>query len=213
MGKVKDLTGMKFGRWTVVECVGKDKRHNSLWGVVCDCGNKRILRTADLTSGRSRSCGCLNRELSAEANKTHGMGYTPTYNVWQHMKKRCYNPNSDSYHNYGGRGIRICERWLNSFENFLEDMGECPEGYSIDRIDNSGHYTPDNCRWATRSEQSRNKRNNTLITYKGETLCIAEWAERLGVRHSTISTRYRKGWTIEECLFGRTNSNSPQEDE
>lgn len=212
MGKFKDLTGQRFGRWSVIELVGKDKWGRLLWRVSCDCGSKKSVLGMSLSNGRSKSCGCLDVELLKARSTKHGMWGSSTYRSWLCMKERCYNQNKNSYHNYRARGIKVCERWLDSFENFLEDMGERPKGMSIDRIDNNGHYTPENCRWANRQEQDRNKRTNIFITYNGETLCVTDWAKKLGKNKSTISKRHSRGWTPEECLFGRKNQPKSQED-
>ena len=122
-----------------------------------------------------------------------------TYYSWEKMRERCRNQNHKDYHHYGGRGIKVCRRW-DSFTAFLSDMGKRPPGTSIDRIDNSGDYTPENCRWATRSEQMRNSRRNRMLTYRGETLCIAEWTERLGFKKSTLRRRLDIGWSVEKSI-------------
>jgi hypothetical protein len=130
----------------------------------------------------------------------HGMHGTPTYKSWEAMKTRCTNPRSSSYADYGGRGVRVCSRWL-SFEAFLADMGERPDGKTLDRWPNkSGDYSPDNCRWATKLEQQRNTTANVLVTFGGETLTQAEWAARSGIKQSTLSYRLRAGWTPLEAL-------------
>lgn len=133
-------------------------------------------------------------------SKKHGMCYTPTWSSWRSMRKRCLDPNTNVYKNYGGRGINICDRW-SVFANFLQDMGERPEGTTLDRIDNNGNYCPENCRWATLTEQCRNRRNNAWVTLNGETLCVTEWAELLGVKVSTLKERIRRGHrTVEEAF-------------
>lgn len=171
--------------------------------VKCDCGHAAIVRTNDLRSGRTTSCGCANRESAAETGRrsaTHGMHNTSTYMTWKNMKARCMNPNVPHYIRYGGRGIRICEKWL-TFEGFLADMGPCPSRMSIDRIDNSLGYFKDNCRWATVREQGRNKRSNRLVTSNGRTLCVSEWAEATGIPVTTIASRLKRGWSPERALM------------
>lgn len=161
MGKTIDITGQTFGRWTVLSHVGRSSRsRQSLWRCRCDCGVERVVTGPSLRAGKSRSCGCLQRETTAKRQTKHGhdtrSNQSPIYRIWNSMRQRCSNPNVDGYEYYGGRGVKVCERW-NSFENFLSDMGERPEGMSLDRIDPDGDYTPDNCRWVGFREQVRNR--------------------------------------------------------
>lgn len=152
---IKDLTGKRFGELTVY-CLA-NKRGNdrsAYWHCECDCGNYSTVSTNNLNSGEVQRCkDCGNKR----GNKTHGLTNTRTYKLYQNMKTRCYNPNRDSWQRYGGRGITVCERWLESYENFLADMGECPEGLTLDRINNDGNYEPSNCRWTNWSEQAKNR--------------------------------------------------------
>jgi hypothetical protein len=133
------------------------------------------------------------------AAKTHGMSDTTQYSNWASMHTRCSNPRGDSYPNYGGRGIKVCARWK-SFEAFYEDMGPCPKGMQIDRIDNDGDYEPENCRWVTPTRNQRNRRSNRMLTYMGETLCVADWADRLELSREMIYFRLARGWTTERAL-------------
>jgi len=146
-----DLTGQKFGRWTVI-CEAGQK-----WLCQCECGVVKKIWGHFLKDGQSKSCGCLRKDLAVERETKHGKCFTPAYKSWTCMKQRCLNPNSPKFSIYGGRGIMICERWM-VFENFLADMGERPEGTTLDRIDNDGHYESDNCRWATIDVQNNNKK-------------------------------------------------------
>ena len=197
--EAENLVGQRFGRWTVIGFAHKDKHRNTYWLCRCECGKEKIVNGGNLKRDTTKSCGCLNIEKTSERFTTHGHCGSKTYQSWQHMIKRCANPNDISYHNYGGRGIKVCNRWL-KFENFLEDMGEVPEGYQIDRINNSGNYCKSNCRWATPKENSRNTRINRLITFDGKTQCLVEWAEESGINPSTFRDRIWRGWSIERAL-------------
>lgn len=139
------------------------------------------------------------RDTRAKNAITHGMSYTKAYDVWVSMKSRCLNKKDKSYKNYGGRGIKICDRWL-SFQNFYEDMGEPPKGKTLDRIDNDGDYFPPNCRWATRAQQNRNHRRNVVITWKGKTQTLADWSKETGIKYFTLRGRLKKGWVLPDLF-------------
>lgn len=154
-----DLSGSRFGLLLVQRWVGKTKNRQALWECICDCGNGATVRIDRLRDGVTRSCGCLARSIPTPITTTHGMTYSLEFRSWQSMKDRCSNPNGKSWKYYGGRGIRVCERWINSFEDFYADMGPRPSlEYSIDRIDVNGNYEPGNCRWATKAQQIANRR-------------------------------------------------------
>lgn len=186
-----DLTGHKYGRWTVASKHGRTETNPAVhWRCVCECGQERFVPTRSLRSGASRSCGCLFREVAASQaatlNSTHGMKGTKTHNTWVGMLQRCRYPKNKQYAAYGGRGITVCDRWL-SFENFLADMGERPEGLTLDRKDTNGNYEPSNCRWADRTTQSRGQRKT--IIWNGRSLL--EWSALSGIHKDTLYMRFR----------------------
>jgi len=170
------------------------------WKCKCDCGTIVEVQQAALRKGRIKSCGCYNRDTQRARLTKHGAVDTRTYSSWKHMKARVTNPNHESYKNYGGRGIVICERWLDSFENFREDMGECPPKHTIDRIDNNAGYCKENCQWSDKKTQDRNRRTTKFITAFGITACIIEMCERFHIHVTTFYHRLAKGWTIEKSL-------------
>ncbi len=197
MGKMIDITGKRFSKLVVKECAGRDKHGKAIWRCICDCGNENIIVGSDLRRGHTISCGHAK-------NLKHGMARTknlhPLYKLWVGMKQRCTNPKATAYKDYGGRGIAVCERWRNSFENFLADMEERPEGTSLNRIDNDGGYSPDNCKWATKVEQGKNQRNNRMLTFEGRTMCLSEWARELDIDRKTIRDRLNRGWSMRKVL-------------
>jgi hypothetical protein len=186
----------KYGRWvTLGEPFNK---LNSKGNYVayqtcrCVCGQVRDVLQDNLIYGRSRSCGCFNRD--GKHRITHGKSNSPEYMAWRSCRERCNNPNIPGYRNYGGRGITICDRWLNSFENFYADMGPRPSPkHSLDRIDNDGNYEPGNCRWATTKQQSRNRRNNIIVTYDGDDMCLRDFANLVGKNPNLLTKRVKKG--------------------
>jgi hypothetical protein len=156
--------------------------------------------SSNLRSGHTQSCGCLRDERRIEVHTTHGMTGTHTYSVWKSMHQRCSNPNHEYYHRYGGRGIKVCSPWK-EFSAFLADMGECPDELTIERIDNDGDYTLDNCKWVTLKENARNRSSNVEVTYNGKTQCFAAWEEELGFKHGTLWNRINTyNWSIEKAM-------------
>lgn len=197
--RIKDLSGRRFGRLVAVN-LGERNKHSLTWDCVCDCGTLKNVAAGHLRSGRIRSCGCLRSEKSSERLKMHGLSKTKGHQVWWNMLQRCDNPKVFHFDSYGGRGIKVCDRWYD-VEKFIEDMGQPPEGYEIDRIDTNGDYTKSNCRWATRKENLTNKRNTVFVEYNGERKALSLWAEQLGIHRGTLQHRlFVKGWSPEKAF-------------
>jgi hypothetical protein len=197
----KNITGQRFGRLIAIELAGKDHSKKPLWRCHCDCGNEPVIRGESLRSGHYVSCGCYRAEHGI-FSRTHGKTGTRTYDIWCGLITRCTNPNDHAYPQYGGRGIKMYEQWRHSFAAFYADMGDAPSNsHSLDRINNDGDYEPANCRWATRTEQNRNRRQGLTLTFHGETLPMAEWAERLGISYHTLYSRiHQLHWDAERAL-------------
>ncbi len=202
--RAKDLSGRTFGKLTVGEWTALADGTFG-WMCRCECGNSSTSDAYRLLSGKKKSCGCaqlVGLEGTYGHRKTHGCRHTKAYKTWSSMKERCLHPWHKSYGHYGGAGITICPRWLNSFENFLADMGHPQPGQTIDRIDNAKVYSPDNCRWASASQQQRNKSDNRLLTAFGETKCAAEWLDdaRCQCNWTALYGRIRIGWDHERAI-------------
>ena len=202
-----DLTGERFGRLLVIERCGSDKSKNALWRCICDCGNETVKSGIYLRNGDTRSCGCLHKETVSKRMSTHRLSRTRLYRVWSGIKNRCYNPNTDNYKYYGEVGIGMCDEWRNNFEAFLEwsisngyDENAKAQECTIDRIDTSKGYSPDNCRWANHTIQCNNQTSNKLLTFNGETHTIAEWARKQGINYSTLRARINRGVPVETAL-------------
>lgn len=201
--------GERIGRLTIA---GEAAPYISPQGIVarkvrciCDCGSVVEVVARQIRAGKTQSCGCLMRDRILETNRTHGesrsSGETAEYRTWGRMKRRCTKPQDKSFSDYGGRGIKMCDRWLNSYDAFLQDVGRRPTpAHSIDRIDVNGHYEPGNVRWATKREQNNNTRVNHIIEFNGERLTLAQWSERTKIGHTTIIHRLKSGWTVERAL-------------
>jgi len=186
--KVENLKGNRYGRLLVVAFNGIGKTREAVWLCHCDCGAIRLIPGSRLRKGHSTSCGCFARENMGNIKRTHGKSRKPVYNCWRAILQRCLNAECRAFPNYGGRGIKVCARWMR-FENFLSDMGEPPKGQSIERIDNDGNYEPKNCRWASLVEQGSNKRTSRIVTLDGITATASSHARRLGIPTSTMLYR------------------------
>jgi len=189
-------------RLTYIEDCGKIKYPKSTVILVkckCICGNEVVVRKPHFTNNHTKSCGCLNKEKTSKLNKTHGLSKSSTYKSWMSMINRCTNKNFTNFHNYGGRGIKVCERWL-KFDNFLLDMGIKPsKDFQIDRIDNDGNYELNNCRWSSRIENCNNKKNNIKYDYKGQLLSVSEISRLSGITRSRISNwKNRSNYSVEK---------------
>ena len=205
MGVALNLQGLQFGRLTAVVRVANDSDGHCRWSCSCQCGKTVVVSAHALRSGNTTSCGCAKVEATIRRSTRHGHAKrgrcTTTYTSWQAMRQRCLYPKDRYFPAYGGRGITICPRWLESFANFLSDMGPRPAGLSLDRKDNNGSYCPENCRWADGKTQARNSRNKHPLTYAGNTQTLAAWSETCGVSAPTIRARLsRLHWSTEKAL-------------
>lgn len=201
-----DLLGKRFGR-LVVQSIAGSKNQQVHWNCLCDCGKTTVICTRQLNCGQTTSCGCYGIERRAAgaraAHTTHGKSKTPIYEVWFNMIRRCEKESHKSYKHYGARGIKVCDAW-HSFEAFYADMGDRPsDAHTIDRKDNNGNYEPGNCRWATQTEQARNRRSSRLVSIFGETKTVIGWSEdqRCTVGYVTFAKRICEGWDPKEALL------------
>jgi hypothetical protein len=198
-----DMIGRQFGRWTVL-ATSAPRRREAYWLCRCSCGAERAIQGSSLRSGGSKSCGCLSAELAGDRARKYGgrcEGRSgKEYFAWSTARRRCEDKDNAGWKRYGGRGIAMCPEWRDNFPQFLADMGTCPPNHSLDRRDNDGPYSPENCRWATWMQQSRNRRTNRLISHEGETLCLTDWAARTGVSPQVIHWRLRRGWSVAEAF-------------
>jgi len=203
IGYRNDIVGKKFGRLTAIMFSHSLKKY-AYWKFLCECGNIKVIRGTHVTSGLTLSCGCFRNEQTSKALTTHGhyTGRSQTSEIcaWKNLKERCLNKKDKGYENYGGRGIKICDRWM-KFENFYADMGDRPsDKHSIDRINNDGNYEPSNCKWSTRTEQNSNTRRNRYYTYGGETLTIMQWGRKLGFNPGMLKSRIKRGASFKDAI-------------
>lgn len=203
-----DIAGKRFGRWLVLSRNGASKDRSALWACLCDCGIQKTVKASTLKDGSSKSCGCYGREVASAGcikrltlhGETVGKN-SRIYRIWANMLSRCENEKFDSYKHYGARGIKVCDEW-HSFIRFLSDMGRPSVDQSIDRIDPNGNYSPENCRWASKSTQMNNKRNNVFLEIDGVRKTVAQWSlEPESVKAKTIYHRIKKGWDHKSAVF------------
>lgn len=200
--KVEDLSGHKYGQWTVIQYAGLASDRKATWLCECKCGTRKVVRAKNLRNAQSCDCGCGRRQKTILRNTTHGRSRSPEHRTWCGMIKRCYNQNNPGYEDYGGRGITVCDRWKNSFESFLSDMGVKPfPEASIGRIDNDGNYEPNNCRWETYGQQAKNTRRNRRVVIGSDSRCFSEWAKEAGVTPSTFTNRVEANWNEDHLLL------------
>lgn len=205
MRRVDSIVGREFGRLKVESCEGSrpvGKTRKTFWKCKCRCGKTITVARDSLVGNNTTSCGCFAQENARSWSMTHGKSSTPEYAIWCGIIRRCEAQSCKSYSDYGGRGISMCHRWRNDFTAFLADMGPRPSPkHSVEREDNNGNYEPGNCVWETPIKQGRNKRNNRILSANGESLPLAEWAERLGVVSSVIETRLKRGWSVHDAVL------------
>ena len=201
------MIGRKFGRLTVLERAGTYVSPSGQKAPTvrarCDCGSEVVTVAHHLRTGRTKSCGCLKLENASKVNWKHGHARAgkvrPEHRIWLAMIRRCTEPSDPAFDNYGGRGIKVCDRW-STYENFYADMGDRPHGLTLDRRDNNGDYCPENCRWATKAEQAANRRTSILVEYNGEVMCAKHAAKLAGINPATLRWRIKQGWTGEKLF-------------
>lgn len=194
-----NIYGKRFGRLTVLR---EGPRQGSQRTVVCkcQCGGIKTAYVCNLTTGKTQSCGCFHKEMASKAKKTHGKTKTIEHKIWSNLRARCNCKGSGGYYKYGARGIKVCDRW-NSFEDFLDDMGLRPSPeYSIERVDNEGPYSPENCIWATRLMQANNKRNNRFLELDHVRMTLSQWAREICISPKTLQTRLSRNWSVRDVL-------------
>jgi len=198
--RIPNIIGLRFGRLLVTGATEIDRRGRKQWECLCDCGTVCLVIHTNLITGKTKSCGCINTERITK----HGHSHSRIYRIWIGIRARCFNPNNESYYRYGGRGIKVCDRWLN-FELFYKDVSPSYKpDLSLDRFpDNNGDYEPNNFRWANRSQQARNMRSNRFLTINGDKKTVVEWCEIYNVSKKCIYVRLKRGWSDFESVFGK----------
>lgn len=199
----KDISGIRFGRLVAI-LPTRNQNGKFAWLCRCDCGKPTVVVSGNLRNGNTTSCGCFHMEQLVLQHTTHGRSRQVTYRKWATIIQRCTNPKVQNYARYGGRGIGMCDEWQQSFESFHHHVSSLPHfgeaGFTLDRIDNNGHYEPGNVRWATVIEQNRNQRKSIIVTHNGRTQHLMDWANELGIGYGTLRSRFRYGWSVERAF-------------
>lgn len=199
-----NLLGQRFGRAVVTRFAGiarQGKGQVSLWEITCDCGKTKTVASGHLRSGHTASCGCFHVQATGDRARTHGWSSKPGFSNWRAMIDRCIRPEATGYKNYGGRGIVVCDEWMDDFDAFMKEIGPYPgKKYTIERINVNGNYEPGNVRWATQLEQTHNMRKNVFVDFRGERLCVAELARRFGICRTVLGSRLARGMTPEQAV-------------
>ena len=197
-----NLIGRRFGKLTVVEQDGKDNSGHTTWKCKCDCGKMTIARGSHLKNGDIQSCGCIGKEELIARSTKHGLEHTRLYRIWQGMLIRCYNPKANRYSRYGGRGIIVCDEWRNDLKAFCDwaYSNGYKDNLTLERKDNNGPYSPENCEWATQKEQMNHTSRSRYVTINGITRTVSQWAEANGIKKSAIYSRLKLGWDIERAV-------------
>lgn len=196
----RDFTGFRSGRLIAIESTSRRSGNNVVWRCLCDCGRETFVHSGNLNKRQTKSCGCWKRERARKHGDTTHATATREYIAWAAMRRRCNNPNNPSYPRYGGRGIRVCDRWK-EYANFLADMGRCPYGLTLERVDRHKDYEPANCIWASYAVQNRNTSQNVILTLNGETMCLQDWCRHFGILRPTVIRRMRANWPLERLFI------------
>jgi hypothetical protein len=196
-----DLQGQVFGRLRVVGEAARIRPNVRRWACVCECGEKCSVNQYNLTSGKTKSCGCIRLELTKNRSTTHGLSKTKTWCVWQSMISRCYHSGATSFERYGAVGITVCQRWKEDYLNFLHDMGETPEGLTLERVNGARVYSPETCVWASTKDQALSRRTTIWVEHNGQRLCLKDWAVKLNLPYLKLYKRYVvRGWDFQRSI-------------